>query len=215
MKTHHWIAILLGSLCFLALIVGVYFLPSDHAVVKVNDPDATALQLSIMANQISSMNYLLTFIGLTGAIAGVAFTIFGYYQSTKFPKLVENELSKHLSKIYRQIDHLNLEQQTLKDSLSSLEEKTKSPYNKSMEESEWFVDRAKQEYDTTVERLLISPDSKKETIINDYRESISKIIFEYRQSVYELHCYLIDDDWKFPETFTLKQLHKYVHKFKT
>nr|BDD48389.1 hypothetical protein 2 [Thermoactinomycetaceae bacterium] len=91
-------AILYSILCIvgLVLVYGIYFIPDNHALVNVNDPDKTALQISIMANQISSMNYLLTFIGLAGAVAGVAFTIFGYYQSTKFPQLVQNEVNRQM-----------------------------------------------------------------------------------------------------------------------
>ncbi|SHF37184.1 hypothetical protein SAMN05444392_11810 [Seinonella peptonophila] len=88
-----------GAIIVLVILVfGVYILPENHALVPVknSNEDGAALQISIMANQISSMNYLLTFIGLAGAIAGVAFTIFGYYQSTKFREMVEEEVDKRI-----------------------------------------------------------------------------------------------------------------------
>lgn len=89
-------------LLILCLVFGVYFLPSNHSLVKTNDPDATALQLSIMANQVSSMNYLLTFIGL----AGIGFTIFGYYQSTKIPEMIDKRIQNWLD-IFEKEEDIN------------------------------------------------------------------------------------------------------------
>ena len=72
----------------------VFNLPDQQVQIKGDINDLAELQLSYMANQISVLNYYLTFIGIAGAIAGVAFTIFGYYQSTKFPEMVEKKVNE-------------------------------------------------------------------------------------------------------------------------
>lgn len=102
MKVHRVMLWTILTIFSAIVVYGVYFIPDNQALIKANDPDATAIQLSIMANQVSSMNYLLTFIGLAGAIAGVAFTIFGYYQSTKFPDLVKKEVVTQINSFIQQ-----------------------------------------------------------------------------------------------------------------
>ncbi|MFC7442061.1 hypothetical protein [Laceyella putida] len=85
---------LLGLL-FLVLIFGVYVLPMlpKEWVGDSNDPDT-------VANQIASMSFLLTFISTIGAVGGIGFTIFGYFQSTRIPEMVEKEVDKR----YKEID---------------------------------------------------------------------------------------------------------------
>lgn len=91
-------AIIFAIVAFLVITFGVYATPFIPAYKKLSD-DA-------IANQIASMNYMLTFIGVVGAITGIGFTIFGYYQSKSFPEIieekVENEVNKRLETARRE-----------------------------------------------------------------------------------------------------------------
>lgn len=82
--------LLFGVIVFFVLIFGVYALPLlPKPWINTGDADA-------IANQIAGMNYLLTFLATVGAFGGIAFTIFGYYQTVKIPELIEQEINRRM-----------------------------------------------------------------------------------------------------------------------
>ncbi|SHE66551.1 ATP synthase B chain precursor (ATP-synt_B) [Seinonella peptonophila] len=107
LKIHHWILIgVVAVFAFGILAISIFNLVTSSSLDSgIKDSNITGTQISIMANQISIMNFLLTFIGLAGALAGVGFTVFGYYQSMKFRDMVKEELNKKLDPIKEKINN--------------------------------------------------------------------------------------------------------------
>jgi tetratricopeptide (TPR) repeat protein len=81
--------VLIGLLFFFGIFVLPYF---PHIVSKNASDDQ-------IANVIAYMNYFLTILATLGTISGLAFTIFGYYQTTKVPQMVKEEIEKRMEKI--------------------------------------------------------------------------------------------------------------------
>lgn len=90
------ISVIAGIFLLLILIFGVYALPLLPKNWVDTDPD-------MVANQIASINYLLTFIATIGTIGGIGFTIFGFYQAVKIPEIINKEIQKHIERI-NQVD---------------------------------------------------------------------------------------------------------------
>ncbi|MBA4496346.1 hypothetical protein ACFO25_15975 [Paenactinomyces guangxiensis] len=83
----------LTILVCLILIFGVYVLPiTPKSIIKTDNADD-------IANQIAYMNFLLTFLATLGTITGLAFALYGYYQTQKVPELVKKEVGKQIKEI--------------------------------------------------------------------------------------------------------------------
>jgi hypothetical protein len=102
----------------LSALFGVYVLPYL--------PNKWALaDGKTVADQIASVNYLLTFIATAGAVGGIAFTVFGYYQATRIEKIVRDavrsqmetatiDLEKHKTEYSKLIQQVQKERDELK-----------------------------------------------------------------------------------------------------
>jgi hypothetical protein len=80
-----------------------------------------------VANQIAGMSFLLTFLSAIGAVGGIGFTIFGYYQTNKLPQLIEEEVIKRTTELNQQI-------QTQKKELLSIWQTTYDNLDKGIKE---------------------------------------------------------------------------------
>ncbi|SEM96291.1 tetratricopeptide repeat protein [Lihuaxuella thermophila] len=107
------------ALIGLLLFFGIFVLPYFPQLINKNASE------DHIANVMTYMNYFLTILATLGTISGLAFTIFGYYQTTKVPQMVQEEIEKRMQKIIpeqelakQQIEELNLK---TSDAIKSLQ----------------------------------------------------------------------------------------------
>ncbi|MBH8599067.1 MULTISPECIES: hypothetical protein [unclassified Thermoactinomyces] len=98
---------ILSIFVFLILIFGVYAIPLLPIYKHLGE--------NVVANQIAGMNYMLTFLAMVGAVAGIGFTVFGYYESKKFPELIKQEIHSQLDEKARKVNELNVRINLLND----------------------------------------------------------------------------------------------------
>ncbi|SEN00546.1 hypothetical protein [Lihuaxuella thermophila] len=102
----------LSVILCLILIFGVYILPiSPKLIIKTESSDQ-------IANQIAYMNFLLTFLATLGTVTGLAFALYGYYQTQKIPELVKDQVRKQINVQMNQVT--NEMNETVKKSLKAL-----------------------------------------------------------------------------------------------
>jgi tetratricopeptide (TPR) repeat protein len=96
------------------LIIGIFVLPYNQDLNPIlHNKDA-----GYLSNVIAYMNYFLTLLATLGTISGLAFTIFGYYQSTKVPQMVKEEVKVHFNSIIPQQEQTQQQIQKLQETTS-------------------------------------------------------------------------------------------------
>jgi cell division protein FtsB len=74
-----------------------------------------------MANQIAYMNFLLTFLATLGTVLGLAFAIYGYYQTQRVPELVEKKSKEEIEKLKAEVQKITDElRETIHHSLGAV-----------------------------------------------------------------------------------------------
>ncbi|MBA4601970.1 hypothetical protein [Thermoactinomyces mirandus] len=74
-----------------------------------------------MANQIAYLNFLLTFLAMLGTVLGLAFALYGYYQTEKVPKLVKKYTTTEIKNLEDKVKEITEElQDTISNSLKAL-----------------------------------------------------------------------------------------------
>lgn len=115
-----------GLIMVLSALFGVYvlpYLPNEWALADGKT----------VADQIASVNYLLTYIATAGAVGGIAFTVFGYYQATRIEKIVRDavrnqmetasiDLEKHKTEYSKLIQEVQKERDELKQMIKRFTE---------------------------------------------------------------------------------------------
>ncbi|MFC7440428.1 hypothetical protein [Laceyella putida] len=87
----------LGFFTFL-LIMGAYVIPFiPQFVVPLYEGDA-------VANQISYINYLLTLIATLATMGGIIFSVYSFYQSSRVPNMVKEEVNRSIQQHKEELD---------------------------------------------------------------------------------------------------------------
>jgi hypothetical protein len=88
-----WVWMTIFGVLFV-LIIGIYLIPVVKYRILGMDPATGIYGQQDVQEQIETMNFFLTLLGILTTTIGLGFTVFGYLQTFRVPDLVEKDISK-------------------------------------------------------------------------------------------------------------------------